>query len=150
MSKTIELVVEDKKRFLDLLLLADEQEDMIDRYLERGALFVLREDGIVRSVAVVTLEGGGVCELKNLATRPQDQRKGYGRMLLQFLCDRYRTVCRVMLVGTGDSPLTLPFYRRCGFVESHRVSGFFTEHYRRPIYEGGVRLRDMVYLKKEL
>ena len=92
MSKTIELVVEDKKRFLDLLLLADEQEDMIDRYLERGALFVLREDGIVRSVAVVTLEGGGVCELKNLATRPQDQRKGYGRMLLQFLCDRYRTV----------------------------------------------------------
>lgn len=25
-----------KKRYLDLLLLADEQESMIDRYLERG------------------------------------------------------------------------------------------------------------------
>lgn len=27
---------ENKKQFLPLLLLADEQEDMIDRYLERG------------------------------------------------------------------------------------------------------------------
>ena len=28
-----------KKSFLDLLLIADEQEDMIDRYLERGEVF---------------------------------------------------------------------------------------------------------------
>ena len=27
-----------KKRYLSLLLLADEQEDMIDRYLERGVM----------------------------------------------------------------------------------------------------------------
>ncbi len=26
----------DKKQFLSLLLLADEQEDMIDRYIEKG------------------------------------------------------------------------------------------------------------------
>ena len=32
----IKIVKDDKKRYLDLLLLADEQEDMIDRYLERG------------------------------------------------------------------------------------------------------------------
>ena len=32
----VEQVFSDRKRFLDLLLLADEQEDMIDRYLERG------------------------------------------------------------------------------------------------------------------
>ena len=39
-------VKEDKKRFLPLLLLADEQEDMIDRYLERGTLYVLEEGGV--------------------------------------------------------------------------------------------------------
>ena len=33
----IEKVGVDKKRFIDLLLLADEQESMIDRYLDRGA-----------------------------------------------------------------------------------------------------------------
>ena len=35
---------ENKKQFLPLLLLADEQEDMIDRYLERGTMYVLRRD----------------------------------------------------------------------------------------------------------
>ena len=34
-----------KKQYLDLLLLGDEQEIMIDRYLERGDLFVLEDNG---------------------------------------------------------------------------------------------------------
>ena len=37
----IKQVFENKKQYLDLLLLADEQEDMIDRYLEGGEMFVL-------------------------------------------------------------------------------------------------------------
>ena len=37
----IKKVISDKKEFLELLLLADEQESMIDRYLERGDMFVL-------------------------------------------------------------------------------------------------------------
>ena len=36
---------ENKKQFLPLLLLADEQEDMIDRYLERGTMYVRRDSG---------------------------------------------------------------------------------------------------------
>ena len=31
----IERIIENKKRFLDLLLLTDEQEGMIDKYLDR-------------------------------------------------------------------------------------------------------------------
>ncbi len=58
-----------KKRHLPLLLLADEQESMVDQYLERGRVFVLEEDGI-KAQAVVTDEGGGVYELKNLAVTP--------------------------------------------------------------------------------
>lgn len=34
----IRKVETDKKRYLDLLLLADEQEEMIDRYLECGTI----------------------------------------------------------------------------------------------------------------
>ncbi len=37
---------EDKKQFLSLLLLADEQEDMIDRYIEKGTVYVLDDDGV--------------------------------------------------------------------------------------------------------
>ena len=35
----IKIINKNKKQFIDLLLLADEQESMIDRYLERGDLF---------------------------------------------------------------------------------------------------------------
>ena len=46
-------LTENKKQHIDLLLLADEQESMIDRYLERGDMFVL-DDGGVKAVCVVT------------------------------------------------------------------------------------------------
>ena len=59
----VKAVWENKKQYLDLLLLADEQESMIDRYLERGTMFALYDDGL-RTVCVVTDEGGGVLEVK--------------------------------------------------------------------------------------
>lgn len=37
----IKKIEKNKKQYLDLLLLADEQEDMIDRYLDNGEMFAL-------------------------------------------------------------------------------------------------------------
>ncbi len=48
----IEKIIENKKQFLDLLLLADEQETMIDKYLPGGDLFALYDDDL-KSVCVV-------------------------------------------------------------------------------------------------
>lgn len=139
----------DKKRYLPLLLLADEQEDMIDRYLERGTMYVL-DDGGVKGECVVTDEGDGVLELKNLAVEPGCQGKGYGRALVDFVAGQYRGSFGVLQVGTGDSPLTVPFYEKCGFARSHVAKSFFTDNYDHPIYECGVQLVDMVYLRKRL
>lgn len=76
-----------KKRFLPLLLLADEQEEMIDRYLERGTMYVL-VDGDVKAECVVTDESG-VLEIKNLAVAPEAQWKGYGKAMIEFLAREY-------------------------------------------------------------
>ena len=143
----IRVIHKNKKRFLPLLLLADEQEDMIDRYLERGTMYVL-EDGGVKAECVVTDEGGGILELKNLAVEPESQRKGYGKALIDFLVCKYKGRYSVLQVGTGDSPLTIPFYEKCGFVRSHKLENFFTDNYDHPIYECGVQLTDMIYLQK--
>ena len=143
----IRVIHKNKKRFLPLLLLADEQEDMIDRSLERGTMYVL-EDGGVKAECVVTDEGGGILELKNLAVEPEAQRKGYGKALIDFLVCKYKGHYSVLQVGTGDSPLTIPFYEKCGFVRSHKIENFFTDNYDHPIYECGVQLTDMIYLQK--
>lgn len=139
----------DKKQYLDLLLLADEQESMIDRYLERGEMFVLEDNG-VKAVCVVTDEGNGVCELKNIAVTPEFQRQGYGRKLVNHLFTRYSGKYSRMLVGTGEVPSTLGFYKSCGFEYSHRIENFFTDNYDHPMIEDGVLLKDMVYLKRAL
>jgi len=138
-----------KKQYLELLLLADEQEDMIDRYLEEGTLYVL-EDGGVRGVCVVTDEGGGLLEIKNIATDPAYHGKGYGRALIEHVTETYRGRFHTLQVGTGDSPLTVPFYEKSGFVRSHAIKNFFTDHYDHPIFECGVQLVDMIYLQKKL
>lgn len=139
-----------KKDYLSLLLLADEQESMIDRYLMRGEMYAMRDGETVLAVIVVTDEGDGVLEIKNLAVSPAAQKKGYGRAMIDFVVRRYQGVFHTLLVGTGDSPMTLPFYENCGFVRSHVVKDFFTDNYDHPIVEGGVLLRDMVYLKKSI
>ena len=140
---------EDKKQFLSLLLLADEQEDMIDRYIEKGTVYVLDDDG-VKCQCVVTDEGNGILEIKNIATKPEYQGKGYGKKLIDFLIMNYRETYSVLQVGTGDSPLTVHFYEKCGFIRSHSIKNFFTDYYDHPIYEGGVQLVDMVYLRRNI
>ena len=142
-------ITENKKQYLDLLLLADEQEDMIDRYLDKGKMFVLDDNG-VKCECIVTDEGKGVLEIKNIATVPEFQGKGYAKALINFLIKEYRGQYSVLQVGTGDSPLTIPFYEKCGFIRSHILPNFFTENYEHPIYEGGVQLVDMIYLQKLL
>ena len=54
-----------KKQFIALLLLADEQENMIDHYLEKGTMWGIFEDGNVKAECVVTDEDNGILEIKN-------------------------------------------------------------------------------------
>jgi GNAT superfamily N-acetyltransferase len=146
---TVREIKENKKAYLSLLLLADEEEAMIDRYLERGRMLVL-EDGGTKCECVITDEGDGVLEIKNLATAPEHQGKGYARALIEHVTREYGKDFHILQVGTGDSPLTVPFYEKCGFTRSHVIENFFTENYSHPIYEGGVLLKDMVILRKNI
>jgi GNAT superfamily N-acetyltransferase len=145
----IQIIENNKKDFLDLLLLADESESMIDKYLERGEIFALYDDGL-KSICVVTRESDNICELKNIATYTEWHGKGYGSRLIAYISTFYKGKYSTMLVGTGDSPRALQFYQRNGFVISHRVKDFFTCNYDHPMYDDGVQLADMVYLMKEL
>ena len=145
----IERIIKNKKQFLDLLLLADEQENMIDKYLPDGDLFALYDDDL-KSVCVVVPVNSETCELKNIATYEKYQGKGYARALISFISDFYKNNYKTMLVGTGETPAILSFYQGCGFVTSHRVKNFFTDNYDHPMFDGDIQLVDMIYLKKDL
>ena len=127
----IQQVSEQKKQYLPLLLLGDEQESMIDRYLEQGTLYVMQKAGNPIAVCVILRVSETEWEVKNL----EQQLAGTAEWLI---------------LGTGDSPKTIPFYQKCGFVPYCRIPHFFLEHYDHPMIEDGVLLDDMVYLRKSL
>lgn len=90
MEVIVKEIQSDRKRFMPLLLLADEQETMIDRYIDRGDMFVMyTNDGTAICSSIVTDEGNGICEIKSLAVTPEFQRKGYGKRMVDFLSRHY-------------------------------------------------------------
>ena len=103
-----------------------------------------------KNECVITDEENDILEIKNIATVPEYQGKGYAKALIEFIVNNYREQYAILQVGTGDSPLTIPFYEKCGFVRSYIISNFFTDNYDHPIYESGIQLVDMVYLQRPL
>ncbi len=141
---------DNRRNLLDLLLLADEQIEMVEKYIDRGKIYVLEDDREIKAECLVTDEGSGVLEIKNIAVKPQFQGKGYGKALIDFLICKYCKEYDYLQVGTGDSPLTVPFYEKCGFIRHHVERDFFKKNYNHPIIEAGVQLRDMVFLRRAL
>ena len=145
----VKIIDSDKAKYMELLLIADEQVSMIEKYLYRGDMFALYDDDL-KAICVVTQEQSGVYEIKNIVTVPEYQRKGYGQYLISFIADYYKKSGDELYVGTGDSPEILRFYEKCGFVKSHIVKNFFVDNYDHPMYENGQQLVDMIYLKMNI
>lgn len=139
----------DRKKHMALLLLGDEDEKMLGRYIDKGDMFLILEAGDVIGECIVYLEDD-VAEIMNIAIIRQEQRKGYGKALIHFVEERYMKPARTLKVRTGDSLATLPFYLSCGFEITARVRNYFVENYDFPIYECGKRLTDMLILEKKI
>jgi ribosomal protein S18 acetylase RimI-like enzyme len=146
----IHLITKNKKRFLDLLLLADEEEEMIDKYLEIGDLFVLCDDDLKSACVVVSKDNS--YEIKNLATETKYQNMGYGKQIVNFVLDYYKrkNKFKTMYVGTGESERILKFYEGLGFKKSCKIKNFFIDNYNETIIDEGKQLKDMIYLKQDL
>ena len=117
------MITENKGDYMPPLLLADEHIDMIEKYLYRGELYALFHPDL-RAACALTDEGDGVFELKNIAVLPEFQRRDYGRLLVTHVVNACKGRAKTLMVGTGDSPMTLPFYGQCGFTFSHRIKGW--------------------------
>jgi GNAT superfamily N-acetyltransferase len=139
-------VTDDKDKYMDLLLLADEQENMIKKYLNRGELFALFDNDL-KTVSVVTRENGKIYEIKNIATYEKYQGKGYGSTMVKYIIENIKGKGKQLLVGTGESEKIIAFYKKFGFTYSHTIKDFFIDNYDHKMYEEGKQLKDMIYLK---
>lgn len=139
-----------KTDFLDLLLIGDEQTSMIEKYLDKCALFVLFVGNYPKAVCAAMRVDADHVEIKNLAVSPQCRNKGYASALIDFVCKKYEKVVKFITLGTGENEKILNFYKKRGFYETHRLKNFFVDNYDHQIFEDGRQLVDMIYMRKDL
>ncbi|KGI44884.1 GNAT family N-acetyltransferase [Clostridium tetani] len=146
----IEKIENNREKFIDILLLADPDITMIEKYLYIGDIFALYYNDL-KSVCIVTKENDDVCEIKNISTYEKYQNKGYGKILIKYIIKYYKDKFKKIIVGTGNSSVSnIHFYKNRGFSYSHIIKDFFIHNYKNEIFENGIQCVDMIYLEKSL
>jgi ribosomal protein S18 acetylase RimI-like enzyme len=137
---------------MNLLLLADPEQAMIERYLSGGLGFLAEVEGTPVGVIVLKDKGHGLFEVMNIAVAEQEQGKGYGKLLLLHgIHVALKRGADRIEIGTGNSSIgQLALYQRCGFSITAVDKDFFTKHYHEPIVEQGIRCEHMIRLAQDL
>lgn len=137
---------------IPLLLQAEESEQRLRWGLAHLDDAVYRMDDAGELVGAATMQWrNDPCEIMELAIAPERQRQGLGKQLVAWLLDEARRRGNVaVLVGTANASIdNLAFYQRCGF-RMEQVRKDYFSHYREPVYENGIQVRDMLVFRYDL
>ncbi len=135
-----------------LLLLADETKEAIDKYIFDSEIFVLEENNQLIALYALKAINLTQIEIKNIAVQTDFQGKGIGSFLLKDAFERAKELgFQSLLIGTGDASLKqLALYQRVGFKKHDVIKDFFIDNYPEPIFENGIQLKDMIVLEKKI
>ena len=146
-----EINIEERKNFINYLLLADENEEIVNEYINNGDLFSITVLDKVVGVAIFISESPKTIELKNIALLADYRGKGLGKEILKLASALYKNKSfKKMTVGTANSSIdNIAFYLKAGFRIVGIRKGFFAK-YPEPIYENGIQAIDMIMFEKDL
>lgn len=113
-----------KELYIDLLLEADPDKDVVMKYLNDGEMYILKDREKILAEIVITKIDDETCELKNIATMEQARGKGYASKMIKYIFDEYSSKYKRMIVGTTEN--MIPSYVLNGFTKYHHtVKNFF-------------------------
>jgi GNAT superfamily N-acetyltransferase len=140
----------DLERLIPLLHEAEEGDDRIAAVIHEpeAIAYIAQSDGQDVGAAVMHWHPDE-SEIVYIATTIQGQ--GYGKALIRGLIDEARQRgITALIVGTANSSLSnIAFYQKCGFRMDSVRKNFF-DYLPEPLYEDGIRMRDMIVLRLAL
>ncbi len=150
--QTIRHLRKDEKIPYDLLLLADETREAIDKYIFDSDIYVLEQEDKIIAIYVLQSMNKNEVEIKNIAVITGCQGQGIGKLLLRDASFKAKGKgFKTIIIGTGDAGIKqLYLYQKEGFEVFDIKKSFFIDNYPEPIYENGIQLKHMIMLKKEL
>ena len=136
----------------DLLLIADESVESIDKYIHNSDIFTYKSGDILWGLYALQKIDEVVVEIKNIAVFPEYQGRGIGQFMLIDAIRRAKTMgFKRITIGTGDLGVRqIKLYQKVGFEIYDVKKNFFVDNFPEPIYEDGKQLVDMVMLKIDL
>ena len=151
-SKMIRQLHKDEKVPYDLLLLADETIEAINKYIKESEIYVFEQEKKIIAVYALQILNKDSIEIKNIAVDKEHQGQGIGKLLLRDAADKAKDKgFKTIIIGTGDAAIKqLYLYQTEGFEIFDIKKNFYIDIYPEPIYENGIQLKHMIMLKKEL
>ena len=136
----------------DLLLLADETVEAIDRYINDCDIYISELYNKIIAVYALQEINAETAEIKNIAVSEKHQGQGVGKSLILDASKRAKeSGYGVLTIGTSDASLRqLDLYKKVGFEIFGKKINFFIDNYPEPIFENGIQMRDMIMLRKIL
>lgn len=152
LTDRVRLIDKSKELPYDLLLLADETVESINKYIFQSDVYVLERNQ--QNIAVYALQtiNDDTVEIKNIAVDTAFQGHGIGQELLKDAMNRAKeSGFKRIVIGTGDAGIQqLYIYQKAGFEMFEIRHRFFLDNFPEPIFENGIQLKHMVMLKKDL
>lgn len=136
----------------NLLLLADEFVEVINKYIFDSEIYVYQEGDRIIALYVLYKVDSNEAEIKNIAVDSEYQNKGIGKALLKEATARAKEKgFKILSIGTGDAMMMqLQLYQKAGFEMDTIKKNFYLDNYPTPVYENGLHLKHMVMLKRKL
>jgi aminoglycoside 6'-N-acetyltransferase I len=134
----------------DLLLLADETIEIIDRYAKDGQTYVLEVDRQTIAVYILLVIDRKRIEIKNIAVDRNYQGQGIGKFMLRDATSRAKAQgYETILIGTANGSIKqLYLYQKEGFEITSIKKNFFVDNYPAPIFENDILCKHMIMLEK--
>lgn len=150
-NKLLTKPLEDEEIPYDLLLLADETKEAINKYIKDSEIFILKNAKKIIAIYVLQKVSKDTIEIKNIAVDRNYQGQGLGKFLLRDAIHKAKEKeFKTIIIGTGNASKQLYLYQKEGFEVFDIKKDFFLENYPEPIYENGILLKHMIMLKVEL
>jgi len=145
----IEVVSGNRDIYKKIMLIADPEENAIDRYINNGTLIAMYDDTNCIGVCHYSCIGNKEAEINNISLEKSMQGKGYGSILLKFtieyiISNGYKSI----VLGTGNSSIgNIAFYQKNGFDLQEIWRNYFIDNYDEEIYENGIQCKHMLRFK---
>ncbi|MBK1895175.1 GNAT family N-acetyltransferase [Chryseobacterium paridis] len=133
----------------DLLLLADETEEAINKYISNCEVYLLIQNGQRIGVIALHKNTDTELEIKNMAIIDRYRNKGLGSILINKAKEMAKeNHYSSLLVGTSDTGFQqIRFYEKNGFIKKEIRKDFFIKNYPAPVFENGLQMKDMIVLE---